>query len=277
MTTQSAMPETTMPQRASRKSDATLAAAVDVARAALVESVRESDVGDHLTTIAEGDRVLTHLFVCTQRGYDGWRWAVTVTRAPRHKQVTVNEVTLVPSDSALVAPTWLPWKDRVGKDDLGPGDLNPRPTIDPRLVPGYLVGDESLDETTAREQRDIAREVGLGRELVLSIEGRDAAAERWYAGDHGPDTAMAKAAPAHCMSCGFLVRVSGPLARVFGACANASSSSDGHVVALDHGCGAHSDVIEEQTSRQAAAPDRPTFDTLTWDAFTDSDLEIISR
>ncbi|MBA3233845.1 MAG: DUF3027 domain-containing protein, partial [Propionibacteriales bacterium] len=134
-----------------------------------------------------------------------------------------------------------------------------------------------LDEVAAREQRDVSREVGLGRELVLSIDGRDAAAERWYAGDSGPDTAMAKAAPAHCATCGFLVRVGGPLSHVFGVCANASSSSDGHVVALEHGCGAHSDVVEEQSSQQAATADRPVFDTLTWDTFIDDDVEIIPR
>lgn len=259
-----------------RKPDATLAAAVDVAHAALLEEVPESHVGQHLGSAADGDRVVTQFFGCAQPGYVGWRWGVTLTRAPRHKRATVDEVTLLPGDESLVAPAWVPWKERLAKDDLGPGDLNPRPVIDERLVPGYLVGDTALDESAAREQREVAREVGLGRELVLSIEGRDAAAERWYTGDRGPDAPMAKAAPAQCATCGFLVRMSGPLSRVFGVCANGSAPDDGAIVSLDHGCGAHSDLVEEQSDKQATSGEH-AFDTITWDTWGDSDLEIIAR
>ena len=56
---------------------------------------------------------------------------------------------------------------------------------------------------------------------------------------------MAKAAPAHCRSCGFLTPLAGALGTAFGACANAMSPDDGRVVALDHGCGAHSEVVVE--------------------------------
>ena len=57
----------------------------------------------------------------------------------------------------------------------------------------------------------------------------------------GPRSALASAAPAHCLTCGFMVRLSGPLGRVFGACANEFAPDDGKVVSVDHGCGAHSD------------------------------------
>lgn len=260
----------------SRKADAVLAAAVDVARTVLLEEVPVSHVGEHLGMTVSGERVCTHLFASAQPGYVGWRWGVALTRAPRQKHVTVNEVTLLPGDESLVAPDWVPWKDRLAKDDLGPGDLNPRPVIDERLVPGYLVGDAALDESTAREQREVAREVGLGRELVLSIEGRDAAAERWYDGDHGPEAPIAKAAPAQCSTCGFLVRMSGPLSRVFGVCANGSAPNDGAVVSFDHGCGAHSDQVEEQSDKQPMNAGH-AFDTITWDTWVDSDVEIIPR
>lgn len=250
--------------------------AVDKARAALAESLGSDPGGDYLGAVAEDDRVVTHLFAATQPGYSGWRWAVTLARAPRQKAATVNEVVLLPGEDALVAPEWVPWKDRVGKEDLGPGDLVPVGDDDPRLVPGYLVGDEVLDGTSARELREVIREVGLGRERVLAMEGRDQAAERWYVGKNGPHSEIAQAAPARCHSCGFLVRVSGPLAMGFGVCANASSPRDGQVVSLDHGCGAHSDVRMGQSPSQSAAA--PVFhDTLNWDTWTDSDLEIISR
>jgi len=76
---------------------------------------------------------------------------------------------------------------------------------------------------------------------VLSAIGRDEAAVRWYVGDHGPNSALAQAAPACCITCGFMVRLNGPLGRVFGVCANEYAPDDGRVVSVDHGCGGHSD------------------------------------
>ena len=74
------------------KADAAAVAAADQARAALVEEVGAADVGAHLGHAAEGERVVTHQFECTRKGYVGWRWSVTVARASRQKTVTVDEV-----------------------------------------------------------------------------------------------------------------------------------------------------------------------------------------
>jgi hypothetical protein len=249
-------------------------AAVDEARSALVEAVEPEAVGDHLGAVAEDERVVTHFFASTERAYIGWRWAITITRAPRQKTVTVSEIVLLPGDDAVIPPEWVPWKDRVAPEDLGPGDLIPVADDDPRLVPGYLVGDEALDGTSARERREVVRDVGLGREVVLSLEGRDEAAERWYDGSHGPDTPIAREAPGRCGSCGFLVRLSGPLATQFGVCANVFSPSDGQVVSFDHGCGAHSDVRED-SSQHGRGTAQPFHDTLTFDTWGDAELEII--
>jgi Protein of unknown function (DUF3027) len=257
------------------KLDTVLAEAVEVARSALMDSGDDVRFGDHLGTVAEADRVVTHFFAATSAGYRGWRWAVTLARAPRQRVATVDEVVLLPGDQALLAPAWVPWKDRMDKRDLRPGDLVPVSDDDPRLVPGYLVGDEVLDATSARELREVITEVGLGREWVLSVGGRDAAAKRWYAGEHGPDSPIAAAAPARCATCGFLVRLGGPLSAAFGVCGNSWSPSDGQVVSLDHGCGAHSDVRAEQSSTQTSAT--PVHDTLTWDTFADADVEVISH
>jgi hypothetical protein len=88
-----------------------------------------------------------------------------------------------------------------------------------------------------------------GRSRVLSAIGRDGAASRWYAGEHGPRSPLAHAAPAHCLSCGFFVPLSGELGLVFGACANAYAPDDGRVVSADHGCGAHSEAAAETIAR----------------------------
>jgi hypothetical protein len=238
--------------------------AVDAAREALLELVDAADVGDHLGYVAEDERVTTHLFACLRAGYRGWRWAVTVARAPRLKSVTVDEVVLLPGDEAIIAPEWVPYRERLKPGDLSPGDILPTEEDDPRLVPTYFAGDpadQPVDEDTLR---DVVHELGLRRPRVLSLEGRDEAAERWYDGDQGPSSPLAQSAPATCDSCGFLVRLGGPLNRVFGVCANAQANDDGRVVSRDHGCGAHSEAQLAKKSQPQPLPDH-VHDTLGYD------------
>jgi hypothetical protein len=244
-----------------KKADSVGAASVDAARTALLEEIDVVDVGAHLGHAGEDERVVTHFFECTRAGYRGWRWAVTVARAARQKGVTVDEVVLLPGEDAITAPPWVPWRDRIKPGDLGPGDLLPTEEDDPRLVPGYTAGDETVDADAVRAVSD---ELGLGRERVLSLEGRELAAQRWYDGSHGPDAPIAQSAPAACGSCGFLVRLSGPLSQLFGVCANAFANDDGRVVSFDHGCGAHSDAQLSKKNQPAPLPE-PVLDTLTWD------------
>ncbi|WP_295661439.1 DUF3027 domain-containing protein [uncultured Nocardioides sp.] len=246
------------------KPDATLVKAVDAARAALSEQVPAADVGEHLghEVEVEAERVVTHLFECVRAGYAGWRWAVTVARAPRQKEVTVNEVVLLPGGDAIVAPTWVPYSQRLQPGDLSPGDLLPVEDEDPRLVPTYLVGDDPLGPDDVAQVKQVASELYLGRVRTLSVEGRDLAAERWYDGDGGPESPLARSAPASCTTCGFLVRLAGPLSETFGVCANGNANDDGRVVSFDHGCGAHSEVKLSRRNQPAAAPEH-AFDSMS--------------
>jgi hypothetical protein len=251
---------TTVPRRS--RADLVCRDAVDDARAALLEAVDVDDVGDHLGHEVEGERVLSHQFDCRRPGYRGWRWSVVVTRAARQRSVTVNEIVLLPGPAAVVAPEWVPYRERVQPGDLGPGDLLPPDEDDPRLVPAWLTGDELADGLVDDASvRPVADEIGLGRSRVLSLDGRDAAAQRWYDGAQGPESEQAQAAPAACRTCGFLVPIAGPLSTLFGVCANASAPDDGRVVAFDHGCGAHSEGAPVRQPRVAELPP-PVFDTL---------------
>lgn len=246
------------------KADAVAVKAVDAAREALLAEVDAADVGEHLGHTVEGERLVTHHFACTRRGYAGWQWSVTVARAPRQKTVTVDEVVLLPGQGAIVAPEWVPYKERVQPGDLSPGDLLPVEDDDPRLVPAWSFGDDPLDDDGKAQVREVARELGLGRVRTLSIEGRDLAAQRWYDGDHGPDAPLARSAPDVCATCGFLVRLNGPLSTLFGVCANGNANDDGRVVSLDHGCGAHSEVQLAKRHEPQPLPDH-VYDTLADD------------
>ncbi|GAA5197867.1 hypothetical protein GCM10023322_70010 [Rugosimonospora acidiphila] len=233
--------------------DQVLADAIDAARAAAVEAAVEEGglplagadgdadaVGEHLQVVPEGERLVTHFFAANLAGYRGWRWAVTITRVPRSRQVTICEIVLLPGPDAMIAPQWVPWEERVRPGDLGVGDLMPTPSDDDRLIPGYLMSDDPAVE-------EVAWELGLGRTRVMSREGRSDAAQRWYDGDHGPEAPIATAAPrtARCVSCGFYLPLAGSLRQAFGVCGNLFAPDDGRAVSWDHGCGAHSEVLAE--------------------------------
>lgn len=240
--------------------DAQCADAVELARAAITE-VEPDRVGPHQGVEAEGDRVVTHLFECRLDGYRGWRWAVTVTRAPRSRQVTVSETVLLPGAEALRPPEWVPWDERLKPGDLGVGDLLPTSADDERLVPSYIQSDDPAIE-------DVAWEFGLGRVRVMSREGRVDTAQRWYDGDHGPQAPISTAAPAdaRCRTCGFWLPLAGWLRQTFGVCGNIYAPDDGRVVSVDHGCGAHSEALQGQ--EETPVTELPT-------VYDDSEVEVV--
>ncbi|MFF5208026.1 DUF3027 domain-containing protein [Streptosporangium sp. NPDC000396] len=239
--------------------DQACVAAVDLARSAIEETVKPDEVGEHLGVESEGERVVTHHFACLDRAYRGWRWAVTVARASRARNVTVSEVVLLPGSGALLPPEWVPWSERLRPGDLGVGDLLPTAEDDDRLAPAFTGADEP-DQQLILEQ-------GLGRARVLSPIGRDRAVRRWHSGDSGPHTPLAHAAPAQCSTCGFYWLLAGALGAGFGVCTNEYAPDDGRVVAADHGCGAHSEaaVLPPQVE-----PTSPILDDLAYDLAEDS-------
>ena len=216
--------------------------ATDLALNAAVETAGDKgQVGAFVSVefdqIDQENRLANYLFEAKITGYEGWRWSVTIAKVDEDSTPTICDVVMIPGPDALLAPKWIPYADRLQPGDVGVGDIVPSQPDDPRLVPGFaaLPQDEELDTTQLWE-------LGLGRLRVLSIEGRDQAANRWYEGDRGPNAAVAKLAPKPCGSCGFFLPIAGSLRSAFGVCANAISPEDAKVVSADHGCGAHSEA-----------------------------------
>ncbi|MFE6619277.1 DUF3027 domain-containing protein [Streptomyces sp. NPDC008086] len=266
----------------SRTPDRLCAEAVDLARGAAEEAAAPGVVGEHAGLLSEGDRVVTHYFECKELGYRGWRWAVTVARASRAKVVTLDEVVLLPGPDALLAPEWVPWSERLRPGDMGPGDLLPTDAEDLRLEPGFSGEDEPLpDSAVSHEMAElveaedaevtagvpanlavapsrgsiasVAEELGMRRARVLSRYGLHVAADRWEEA-YGAKTPMAQAAPASCVSCGFLAPIGGSLGQAFGVCANEFSPADGRVVSLTYGCGGHSEAAVMPKPPRPAPP-----------------------
>jgi hypothetical protein len=261
------------PDPAAAGNDA-LSTAVDQARAAAVDTAGSPElVGEHLGATrespsaeqggAELGEVVTHSFASRLPGYVGWYWAVTLAAVPGDEHVTVDEVVLLPGEQALLAPAWVPWHERLRPGDLSVGDVLPSTEDDPRLVPGYTADDDSADDL---EGSVVASEIGLGRERVMSREGREEAAARWDAGEFGPRSAMARQAPGPCGTCGFFLPLAGSLRQSFGACGNVYAPADGRVVAIDYGCGAHSQatLVADDAAEvvRSARYDTGSFDVL---------------
>ncbi|MDT0268151.1 DUF3027 domain-containing protein [Streptomyces sp. DSM 44915] len=251
----------------SRTPDRLCAEAVELARDAAAQAAHPHRLGEHLGLVADGERLVTHFFGSEEPGYRGWRWGVTVARASRARYVTVDEVALTPGPEALLAPDWVPWSERLRPGDLGPGDLLPAEEDDPRLEPGYQAEETPPSVPSAEEPetgpdrgtvREVAEELGLGRSRVLSRHGLSEAADRWDE-QFGAATPMAQAAPASCLSCGFLIPLAGSLRQAFGVCGNEYAPADGRVVSLAYGCGAHSEAAEPPKHQ---APPPPVVDDL---------------
>lgn len=124
-TTETFVPEETPKKPAARrpvrrpsKPDAVLAAAVDVARAGLLEVVPETELGEWIEAVPEADRLVTHRFSANRAGYRGWQWYATLARVPRGKAATVCEVGLLPSADSVLAPEWVPWSERLRPEDV---------------------------------------------------------------------------------------------------------------------------------------------------------------
>lgn len=250
--------EATAPAQAAAPSDAVaavLSGAVEQARQAIVEHSGDT-VGEYLGVSFEDETAATHRFLANMPGYQGWQWAVVVAAYEGADHATLSEVVLVPGPTALLAPAWVPWDERIKPGDLSPGDLLAPGKDDPRLAPGYTAtGDPLIDDT--------AFELGFGRRQVLSALGRDETAQRWHDGDHGPDSPMARATKRVCRDCGFMVPLAGALGAMFGVCCN-EMAADSHVVDFEYGCGAHSDTP------QPAGTGSPLYDP-----YDDGVLEVV--
>ncbi len=257
----------------------------------------ETQVGNFVESIDEGDGITDFRFEAAVPGYENWQWSVTLFHDETRDIWTVCESSLVPVEGALLAPPWIPWKDRLEPSDLSPTDSIGTEEDDPRLEDGFRPDNtqarteqqqvEEKDELE-REQSDpavaqaaekekqehqeaeeIAEEYSLSRRRVLTPLGRSQAAERWYGGPHGPKALSTRTADGKiCQTCGFYVSLKGDLGEMFGVCANKWSPDDGKVVSGDHGCGEHSEI----------APPAPTPMWIqTQPALDDNTIEIVHQ
>ncbi|MDR1448442.1 MAG: DUF3027 domain-containing protein [Candidatus Ancillula sp.] len=212
-----------------------LSSAVDMARKALLPSVNKpEDIGEHVDFEMLDDTTGIHSFRSNLKGYKDWTWFVYMSKLSDSNNINVIEVSHLPDDSALLAPKWVPWDQRIKPTDIMEYDELPYDAQDSRLM-GIDNSDDAVDF-------GVLGRIALDKKRVMTLNAKNDVADRWYRGNSGPYTASTRISLAKCMTCGFFIPVKGDLGQLFGVCANLWSRDDARVVSSDHGCGMHSET-----------------------------------
>ncbi|QWT23909.1 DUF3027 domain-containing protein [Subtercola sp. PAMC28395] len=98
--------------------DAVLLASVDLARGALAEVTPAESIGEFIGHQVEGEHVLSLFFASRLAGYPDWHWTATLSRVGDNTEPTVLEVELLPGETSILSPEWVPWADRLTADAI---------------------------------------------------------------------------------------------------------------------------------------------------------------
>ncbi|WKD58919.1 DUF3027 domain-containing protein [Corynebacterium caspium] len=226
--------------------------AMGVAKQALLEA-EPGHIGPYIGSQEIDEFSVVHRFASDIAGYEGWQWQVVVARAAGSTHITISEIALepAPKGSALRAPEWVPWEQRLRPGDLRPGDIMPPAFNDERLTtnPAQAAVENTHIMATSRTAHSKAGTTasldtaGTGRHY-LSDKGLFQAQQRWREGENGPRSLFAKKARAFCAGCAFFIPLATPDLQhgaEFGVCTNALAF-DAQVVHKQFGCGAHSEI-----------------------------------
>ncbi|MFD2756990.1 DUF3027 domain-containing protein [Gulosibacter faecalis] len=101
-----------MPEAAETTTDEGL---IGLALAALAEVAPAEQIGEHLETSEPSDEgVRTLRFAANVPGHRDWFWTVWTTVVD-DAEPTVLECDLLPGEDALLAPSWVPWAERLAE------------------------------------------------------------------------------------------------------------------------------------------------------------------
>ncbi len=98
--------------------------------------------GAFIDAVEEGDNTVSYLFKCELKGYLDWHWSVTVYQ-PEGAEPTLSEFVLLPGESSLVAPDWVPWSERLADYKALQAELEAQAALDAEEADA---GDDEDDE-----------------------------------------------------------------------------------------------------------------------------------
>ncbi|MDN4641670.1 DUF3027 domain-containing protein [Agreia sp. PsM10] len=95
------------------EADPVLLAAIDQARAALLEITPATTIGAVVGHTTHDEHVLSLHFASLMPGYPDWHWTATLSRIDGESEPNVLETELLPGEGAVLAPEWTPWSERL--------------------------------------------------------------------------------------------------------------------------------------------------------------------
>jgi hypothetical protein len=162
------------------KLDAVLAEAIERARQGVLEIAPAEQVGQHVSAVAEGERLVVHRFEARVPGYGGWQWFASVARVPRSKHVTVCEVGLPPSGQSLLAPDWVPWAERVRPEEAAEAR-------EAEAAEARAEGEAAEASTDAEASTEASTEGSAGTPAPLAEDGSDETSDAAVVSEGDPE------------------------------------------------------------------------------------------
>lgn len=86
----------------------------ELARAALADLTPDATVGAFVGTRDEAEYITSYIWASKKDGYPDWQWTVTMVSLP-DSDPTVLELELLPTESSVIAPEWVPWSVRLAE------------------------------------------------------------------------------------------------------------------------------------------------------------------
>lgn len=190
------------------------ASARELALAALHEITSPSTVGPAAGHVVEDSGAVSLRFENRLPGYPGWYWTVTVAQVD-DDEPTVLEAELMPGDSALLAPEWVPWAERLAEYRAHQAELAEQaaaeedaPVSDADADSGDDDSDDEPDDDDVADllhagdmdgvdidELDVSDDDGDADEEDDGVEDRDADDDGNAVEDHDADDEDAEAAP----------------------------------------------------------------------------------
>jgi hypothetical protein len=139
---------------------------------AAVEAASRNAVGFFIESLEEDEGVVTYLFEGKLKGYQGWRWSVSIFQGEGDVPPTVSEVLLVPGSESLVAPDWVPWSERLADYKALQAELEAQAALDAEEADDSDEDSENVDEVEEAEESDESEELV---DDVVDVEAADEA------------------------------------------------------------------------------------------------------
>ena len=146
----------------------------EVARKAVVATAGPNAVGVFVDSVIEDEGVVAYNFQSKLKGYPDWQWSVVMFVAG--DAATVSEVLLLPTDTSLKAPAWVPWSDRLADYQALQAELEANAAAEAAEAAEALANGESEATEEADDDKFVdfdEEDLALPGDVNVSVDAQD--------------------------------------------------------------------------------------------------------